>query len=135
MSNLVAAYTPHVWATYEMVVRDLLNHMEEGISANNAALMVLDQWKDAHGIIIAGTKTLTNSQQFPFNNSKVSVALGKTLANAEYEVVIASAVSSNGANVGEIVVSERQANGFKMAHTGSASSVTVTYFVIGGFTE
>ena len=129
------AYTPHTWATYEMVTKDGLNHMEEGIAANDAGITTLNTWKNTHGIVIEGSTTLTNSMLFPFNNSKKTVSLGKTLANTDYEVVIASAVSSDGANVGEIVVSERQANGFKMQHTGSAASVTVTYFVIGGFTE
>ena len=129
------AYTPHTWATYEMITRDLLNHAEQGISNNDAAIATLNTWKNAHGIVIEGSTTLTNSQLFPFNNSKKTVSLGRTLANADYEVVIASAVSSDGANIGEIVVSERQTNGFKMQHTGSAASVAVTYFVIGGFTK
>lgn len=127
------AYIPHTWATYEMITRDAMNHIEEGISANDTGVANLEAWKSTHGIIIEGSTTLTNNQLFPFNNSKKTVSIGKTLANTDYVVVIASAVSSDGANVGEIVVSERQTNGFKMQHTGSAASVAVTYFVIGGF--
>ena len=127
------AYIPHTWATYEMITRDAMNHIEEGISANDTGVANLEAWKITHGIIIEGSTTLTNNQLFPFNNSKKTVSIGKTLANTNYVVVIASAVSSDGANVGEIVVSERQTNGFKMQHTGSAASVAVTYYVIGGF--
>ncbi len=129
------AYVPHTWATYEMITRDHLNHMEEGISANDQAIRSLDAWKNTHGVVITGSVTLTNSQLFPFNNSLKSAPLGRTLPNADYVVVIASAVSGDGKNVGEIIVQERQTNGFKLGFTGSATSVTVNYFVIGGFTK
>lgn len=78
-----------------------------------------------------GTVTLTNSQSFPFNNSKVSVPLTNVRDNLNYVVVIVSA--TGGGNVGEIEVSERLVNGFKIEFTGSASSVTVVYAVIGGY--
>lgn len=128
------AYTKHVWATYEMITKDLLNHAENGIADNDTAIATLNSWKSTHGKVIEGSVTLTNTQQYPFNNSIKSVSLGQTLANADYVVVIKSAVSSDGANVGDIVVTDRLANGFKLALTGSATSVTVTYYVIGGFT-
>ena len=61
-----------------------------------------------HNVAQEGTKTLTNTLEFPFNDSQVSVALGHALDNINYDVVIKSV-------------------------TGSASSVTVTYAVIGGY--
>ena len=125
------AYTPHSWATYEMITKALLNHMEGGISDNDAAIALLNTWKDKCDTVLTGTVTLTNSLMFPFNNSKKSVALSQSLNNADYGVVILSATAEEG-NIGEIEVSERLVNGFKMAHTGSASSVAVTYAVIGG---
>jgi len=79
-----------------------------------------------------GSVTLTNSLQFPFNNSQVSVALSKTRDNQNYVVEILS-VTPTGGPAGEIEVTDRLVNGFKIAFTGSASSVTVTYAVIGGF--
>ena len=77
-----------------------------------------------------GQTTLTNTQKYPFNNSVKSVALVKEQVNTKYTVTpeIVSAVG----NPGEIVVSEKQVNGFKLAFTGSASSVVVKYIVIGG---
>ncbi len=78
-----------------------------------------------------GTVTLTNSSKFPFNNSQVTVALTNERENLNYVVEIISA-SGNG-NVGEIEVSDRQVNGFKIAFNGSATSVSVTYAVIGGY--
>lgn len=78
-----------------------------------------------------GSKILTNTLEFPFNNSKSSVAIPTVRSYTDYEVVIISATAASG-NVGEVIVSERQVNGFKLEYTGSASSVTVTYAVIGG---
>ena len=125
------SYTPHSWAPYELITKELLNHMEDGISANDAAIAVLNTWKGKCTNIVTGSTTLTNSLDFPFNNSKKSVALSHSLDNANYEVVILSATAADG-NVGDIEITERLVNGFKMAHTGSAASVTVQYAVIGG---
>lgn len=80
-----------------------------------------------------GTKTLTNSSKYPFNNSQATVALVTARDNGNY-VVVASVQSATG-NVGEIVVTDQLANGFKIAFTGSATSVTVAYKVIGGYTH
>lgn len=77
-----------------------------------------------------GTKVLSNSLAYPFNNSKASVALSKTQNDTSY-VVITDVASANG-SAGEIIASEKQTNGFKLEYTGSASSVTVHYIVIGG---
>ena len=79
-----------------------------------------------------GVKTLTNSQEFPFNNSIVTVPLTITRDNLNYIVEVIK-VEETGGPAGDIEISERQTNGFKMAFTGSASSVKVTYAVIGGF--
>ena len=47
--------------------------------------------------------------------------------------MIIAEVTSVAGNVGDINVSDRLTNGFKMAFTGGAKSVTVKYYVIGGF--
>ena len=78
-----------------------------------------------------GTVTLTNSQGFPFNNSKVSVPLTNRRDNLNYIVVIVSVTGTG--NIGEVEVSERLVNGFKIEFTGSAQSAAVTYAVIGGY--
>ncbi len=78
-----------------------------------------------------GSVTLTNTKKFPFNDSKKSVSLAKTQKNTKY--VIIAEVTSVAGNVGDINVSDRLTNGFKMAFTGGAKSVTVKYYVIGGF--
>lgn len=78
-----------------------------------------------------GTKTLTNTKSFPFNDSKSTVALTNVRENLNYIVVIVGVTGSG--NVGEVEVSDRLTNGFKLAFTGSAKSVTVQYAVIGGY--
>ncbi|HCS01937.1 MAG TPA: hypothetical protein DIV52_05900 [Ruminococcaceae bacterium] len=80
----------------------------------------------------SGTVTLTNDAIYPFNNSQKTVPLVVQRTNANYTVV-PEIVSCKG-NVGEIVVSDILENGFKIAYTGSAASVTLKYKVIGGFT-
>ena len=84
-------------------------------------------------VVETGTVTLTNSQEFPFNNSRKTVALVTAQANSDYLVDVE--VDEANGNVGEVIVSSRMTNGFAIEHTGSATSVTVNYFVIGGFTE
>ena len=118
------------------------NNMEDGIEDAHigAAQMLLgvrqNTWRiealEQDTAQETGTVTLTNSQQFPFNNSIVTVPLTLTRDNLNYVVVVIK-VEATGGPAGEIEVSERQVNGFKLAFTGSASSVKVTYAVIGGF--
>lgn len=75
-------------------------------------------------------KTLTNSLKFPFNNSQVTVPLPREVSNANY-VVNTEVVSHNG-NIGEVIVSDKLVNGFKLAFTGSASQVVVKCVIMGG---
>lgn len=126
------------------------NNLEGGVYDAHAAVALLinalrqDGWRidsledrtdelEQHQVAVTGSVTLTNSLAFPFNNSLKSVALSHSLENTNYEVVILSVTAVG--NPGEIEVSDRQVNGFKMAFTGSASSVTVNYAVIGGYNQ
>lgn len=77
----------------------------------------------------SGSVTLTNTLAYPFNNSQVTIALANTQLDTDYAVI---ADVGNQANTGEITVFDKQVNGFKMAYTGSAASVTVNYYVLGG---
>lgn len=78
-----------------------------------------------------GTVTLTNTSKiFPFTTSTKSVALSKMQPNVKYAVV--AEITSSAGNAGEVVVSNKQVNGFKLAFTGSATSATIHYTVIGG---
>lgn len=117
------------------------NQMDYGIlDAHIAAAMMLirmqqNEWRtDALEEATAqevGQVTLTSSRKFPFNNSIQTVNLTNRRDNLNYVVVIISAEGAG--NIGEIEVTDRLVNGFKLAFTGSAKSVTVKYAVIGGF--
>ena len=76
--------------------------------------------------------TLTNSQQYPFNNSNKAVQLGTNRNKKNYTVLV-EVLSSEGGGVGEILVTNKLLNGFQIAYTGAASSVTVNCIVQGGF--
>ena len=118
-----------------------LKHIEEGIKdVHVAAAQLLNGlrqlgWRtedlEKATIQEVGQKTLTNSQKFPFNNSIETVALANVRDNLNYVVVIVSVTGTG--NVGDVEVTDRLTNGFKLAFTGSASSVTVKYAVIGGY--
>ncbi len=118
------------------------NKMEEGIlDAHTGTQQLLlaqrhDRWRiealENATDQETGEKTLTNTAAFPFNNSIVTVPLTVTRDNLNYIVEVIK-VEATGGPAGDIEISERQTNGFKMAFTGSASSVKVTYAVIGGF--
>lgn len=121
------------------------NNIENGIIDAHAAVDLLlnfarqrgwklddlsaDFTKEAVGEI--GTVTLTNSGGFPFNNSQVSRSLVTARSTVNY-IVIPEITAATG-NPGEIVISDKLVNGFKIAFTGSATSVTVKYKVIGGY--
>ena len=121
---------------------DHFNNMEDGITdAHIAQDIMVNAHRQSLWRIQAlekataqetGAVTLTNTQAFPFNDSIVTVPLTVTRDNLNYIVEVIK-VEPTGGPAGEIDVSERQTNGFKMAFTGSASSVKVTYAVIGGF--
>ena len=118
-----------------------LNRMDHGIQdAKISAAMILNAlrqigWRvedlEKATVQETGTKALTNTKNFPFNDSKASVALTNIRENKNYVVVIVEATGSG--NIGEIEVNDRLTNGFKLAFTGSAKSVTVKYAVIGGY--
>ena len=114
---------------------DLLIVNEDGDVASKLIINVLRQhiWQNEDDALICeeGTKTLTNTKRFPFNDSKASVSLAKSQKNTKY--VIIAEPSTVAGNIGDINVSDRLTNGFKLAFTGSAKSVTVKYYVIGGF--
>lgn len=76
--------------------------------------------------------TLTNTKDFYFNNSVKTVALANMRSTLDYRVI--TEVQGNPVNVGDVVVYDKQVNGFKIAFTGSAKSVTVRCFVQGGGT-
>lgn len=77
------------------------------------------------------TVTLTNTQEYPHNNSKKTVQLPVSRNNMDYTIEC-EVVSVTGGAVGDFEFSDKLLNGFKIAFTGSAKSVTVNCYVRGG---
>ena len=107
------------------------NNIEDAVvDAHVASSLLLMLARQNSWEIEKGSVELTNTSAYPFNNSKTTVALSNGKENGDY--VVLTEVSAFSGNVGEIVVSDKLRNGFKVEYTGSASSVTVDYIVIGG---
>lgn len=106
-------------------------NLEKGmLDAHTAALLLLNFARQNAWEVERGTKHLTNDAKYPFNSSQSSVALSLGRENGDY-IVLTEVVETDG-NVGEVVVSGKLTNGFKMAFTGSATTATINYIVIGG---
>lgn len=111
------------------------NNLEGGVVDAHAALALLfnyarqQAWEIEHG-----TVTLTNSEKAPFNNSQQTVALATVRESTDYLVMYeVVSYTEEAGSVGDIVISNKLINGFKMEFTGSTSSATVNYVVIGGY--
>ena len=110
-----------------------MNSIENGIFETYELGAVLTQQVMQHKRLLAdlegevGQVTLTNTQPYPFNNSKITVALQKARDTLNYTVQT-EIISANGFP-GDIKISDKQLNGFKIEFTGSATSVTVKYIV------
>lgn len=76
--------------------------------------------------------TLTNSKEYPFNNSKKTVALKTPRGNLDYTVFVESSTEDAG-GIGEIKITDKQLNGFKIEFTGTAKEVSVKCTVQGGY--
>jgi len=108
------------------------NNIENGIVDAHAAIaLLLNYARQNSWEIETGTVTLTNTLAFPFNDSQKTVSLTKAKENGDY--IVLAEISAASGNAGEIVITDKLINGFKMAFTGSASSVTVKYTVLGGY--
>lgn len=148
--NKTGQYQPETWLDEVVDVTDPkkviqegtpmdaehFNHMEQGIHNNSLMLsLLLENVKHAQQSIesVDGEEievTLTNTKDFYFNNSAKTVALANMRSTVNYRVI--TEIQGNPVNVGDIVVYDKQVNGFKIAFTGSANSVTVRCFVQGG---
>ena len=76
--------------------------------------------------------TLTNTKEYPFNNSKTTLALATPRGNLDYTVTVEAQTDSVG-GIGEIKITDKQLNGFKIEHTGTARSVAVKCYIQGGY--
>ena len=109
----------------------------DGDTASKLIINALRQhmWKNEEEAPLCeeGTVTLTNTRKYPFNDSKKTVALANRQRNTKYAIV--AEVTSEKGWAGEISVSDKAVNGFKMAFDGGAKQVAVKYYVIGGMIQ
>ena len=118
------------------------NNQEDGVIDAHAAVGLLLNFARQHAwaqddilaylrkinAVYSGSVNLTNSEVYPFNNSVQSISIGATLDNTYYEVQ--TKVTAFSGSVGEIEVSDKLTNGFKLSYTGSAKSATIAWVVI-----
>ena len=127
------AYVLHNFQDGQVLTGQAMDDIDQAMYDMDQAQETMNTQMQKLRVVETGTVTLTNSLEFPFNNSRKTVALVTAQANSDYLVDVE--VDEANGNVGEVIVSSRMTNGFAIEHTGSATSVTVNYFVIGGFTE
>ena len=109
------------------------NNLEGGVSDANlaAAIMAIALGNINAGLTVEEiTVTLTNTASYPFNNSKKTVSLTNTRSTTNYTVE--SEVVEHDGDVGNIIISDKLTNGFKVAYDGSARSATVMLKIKGG---
>lgn len=75
---------------------------------------------------------LTNTKEYPFNNSKKTLALATPRGNLDYTVTV-EATATGAGGIGEIKITDKQLNGFKIEYTGTATDVSVKCTVQGGY--
>ncbi len=75
---------------------------------------------------------LTNTQAYPLNSSGKTVALAKKRNKTDYTVLV-DVIDSTGGGVGDIRITNRADNAFKISYSGAASAVTVDCYVQGGY--
>lgn len=109
------------------------NNMEAGISdSHTAAAMLLI----AAGQLAAAqtaeviVKTLTNTESYPFNNSQQYVSLSNVKARTDYTVDVE--ILEHSGEVGDVIISDKLLNGFKVRYDGSATSATIKLIIKGG---
>lgn len=148
--NKTGQYQPETWLDEVVDVTDPkkviqegtpmdaehFNHMEQGIHNNSLMLAILLENVKQNKQAVSAVEgelievTLTNTKDFYFNNSVKTIALSKIRNNLDYRVFVE--VQGNVTNVGDVVVYDKQLNGFKIAYTGSAESVSLKCYVQGG---
>lgn len=113
------------------------NNLEEGLSDVGLALALTQfkqmqdgyQYEDEVHIVSLGME----KQPWPFNNKATTVGLKNLRENVNYGVEV-SVISYSGGRLGNVTVTDRALNGFKLLHDGSAANVKVGVRVSGGMT-
>lgn len=76
--------------------------------------------------------TLTNTYEYPFNNSIKTVQIPTTRNTTDYVVEVELVSKTGNGGVGNVIISDKLLNGFKIRYTGSATSVVFNLHIKGG---
>lgn len=143
-SNGIGTYEPTAWVDEVEGIQEgtpvdqqNLNNIECGVNSANLSTEFLTEVVKHHGEQIGNLAgetiktTLTNTAgEAFFNNSAKTVALAVNRDSLDYTVTVE--IETPADNVGDIIVYDKQVNGFKIKYTGSATSVDVKMYVQGG---
>lgn len=114
------------------------NNIEQGVSDNSLADAFMqfraiqesyDLTDEQHTVTLG-----TTGSKWPFNNTAATVALSQLRESVNYGVSV-NVLEYSGGLLGNIKIFDRAANGFKLLHDGSATSVKVSVRVSGGLTN
>ena len=92
--------------------------------------LVKDEADSVVGVVLE--ETLTNGQKYPFNNSVKTIPLSGANVRNTKDYTVTVEAEATGGFVGDIIISDKMLNGFKVQFTGSAKSVKVKCYVQGG---
>ncbi len=109
------------------------NNAEAGISDATAAaqLMLIMTGQTLDELAVEERRvTLTNTQKYPFNNSQQTISLNKMRNALTYSVEVE--IESSAGEVGDIAISAKQLNGFKIKYDGSATAASLILRIKGG---
>ncbi len=112
------------------------NNLEHGVSDAHLAALILSVGMlpaiRANEVEFIEVTLKNTSKSIPFNNSTQSIALANKRDSANYDVEIQVVEATGTGIVGEFDVTDKMLNGFKLAYSGSASSVIVKLTIKGG---
>lgn len=143
-TNGTGFYEPTLWRDEVEGIQDgtpvdeqNLGNMETGINGANLTVEFLtevvkhqkDQISNLGGEVIEVSLTNTAGEAF-FNNSAKTVAL--SVSRDSFDYTVDAEIVTPVDNVGEIIIYDKQVNGFKVKYTGSAASVNLKLYVQGG---
>lgn len=109
------------------------NNAEAGISDATAAaqLMLIMTGQTLDELAVEEKRvTLTNTRKYPFNNSQQTISLNKMRNALTYSVEVE--IESSAGEVGDIAISAKQLNGFKIKYDGSATTASLILRIKGG---
>ena len=121
--------TPLAAVTFQRMEYGVMDGM--GLGAFLADMQLKLQNKVESLVGEAHTVTLTNTKSYPFNNSQTTIAMTTKRNTKDYKV-LCEIVDKSPEGVGDVIISDKQLNGFKIRYTGAATSVTMNLYVIGG---